>query len=160
MVIVWLVVEQVPQAGCRGGCRRSASPDPCRRAGDLWAAEADRPGPSDFCGLQAQITRHLVIDGEALVIPRDTDDGLRVQVLPPEHLDESRSSIGGDGLLIVSGVEFDAKGRRAACHVLLERPLSAWQPYAPAVRIDAAAVLHVVHPIGAPWHPSMRRSAS
>lgn len=119
------------------------------RAFDEWAAEADWHGQSDFWGLQALIARHLVIDGEALVIMRDTDEGLRLQVLPPEHLDESKSIVGDDGRVIVSGVEFDAEGRRGAYHVLPERPATNWQSYAPPVRIEAADVLHVVHPLGA-----------
>lgn len=119
------------------------------RAFDAWAADADWHGQSDLYGQQALIVRHLAVDGEALVILRDTDEGLRVQVLPPEHLDESKSVVRADGSVIVSGVEYDAQGRRVAYHILPERPSSQWQAYAPSVRVDAADVLHIVHPLGA-----------
>ncbi|WP_191569051.1 phage portal protein [Paracoccus yeei] len=119
------------------------------RAFDAWAADADWHGQSDFWGLQALIGRHLAVDGEALVLLRDTDEGLRLQVLPPEHLDESKSIVGSAEQVIVAGVEFDAQGRRVAYHILPERPATNWQQYAPAVRVDAADVLHIVHPIGA-----------
>ncbi|MFC3629866.1 phage portal protein [Paracoccus angustae] len=119
------------------------------RAFDAWASDADWHGQSDFWGLQALISRHLVVDGEALIILRDTDEGLRLQVLPPEHLDESKTIIGAGGSVIVSGVEYDATGRRVAYHILPERPAASWEQYAPAVRVDAADVLHVLHPIGA-----------
>lgn len=119
------------------------------RAFDAWAADADWQGQSDFWGIQALVGRHLIVDGEALVILRDTDEGLRVQVLPPEHLDESKTIVGANGSVIVAGVEFDARGRRVAYHILPERPATNWQAYAPPVRVDAADVLHIVHPLGA-----------
>lgn len=124
---------------------------------EAWADDADHAGRTDWWGLQRDIARHIVVDGEALVLLRDGPDGLRLQVLPPELLDESKSGTLSDGREIVQGVEFDAEGRRVAYWVLPQKPASIYAEYAPAVRVDAADVLHVFQPLsagqvrGVPW---------
>lgn len=114
---------------------------------ETWADDADHAGRTDFWGIQRDIARHLVIDGEALVIMHDTDAGLRLQVVPPEQLDESKSGVLSDGREIVSGVEFDVQGRRVAYWILPQKPSSIYAEYAPPVRVDAADVLHVMQPL-------------
>ena len=116
---------------------------------EAWADVADYAGRTDFWGLQRDVARHLVIDGEALVIMHDTADGLRLQVVPPEQLDEVKTATLGDGREIVSGVEFDAQGRRVAYWILPQQPSSIYAEYAPPVRVDAADVLHIMQPLAA-----------
>lgn len=126
------------------GTRRAAS-----RAFEVWADGADAAGRTDFWGLQRDIARHLIVDGEALVLIHDDADGIRLQVVAPEQLDESKTAELGGGRLIVSGVEFDAQGRRVAYWILPSRPHATFTDYAPSVRFDAADVLHVMRPLGA-----------
>jgi lambda family phage portal protein len=126
------------------GTRRAAS-----RAFEAWADQADAAGRTDFWGLQRDIARHLIVDGEALVLIHDDAEGIRLQVVAPEQLDEAKTAELGDGRLIVTGVEFDAQGRRVAYWLLPHRPHATFTDYAPSVRFDAADVLHVMRPLGA-----------
>lgn len=124
--------------------RRAAS-----RAFETWADDADAAGRTDFWGLQRDIARHLIVDGEALVIVHDDADGVRLQVVAPEQLDEAKTAELGGGRMIASGVEFDAQGRRVAYWLLPHRPHSTFTDYAPSIRFDAADVLHIMRPLGA-----------
>lgn len=124
--------------------RRAAS-----RSFESWADDADAAGRTDFWGLQRDIARHLIVDGEALVIVHDDADGVRLQVVAPEQLDEAKTAELGDGRMIASGVEFDAQGRRVAYWLLPHRPHSTFTDYAPSIRFDAADVLHIMRPLGA-----------
>ena len=119
------------------------------RAFETWAEEADAAERTDFWGLQADIARHLVVDGEALILFHGDADGLRLQVVAPEQLDEAKTTELGGGRMIVSGVEFDAQGRRVAYWILPHRPHSTYTDFAPSVRFDAADVLHIMRPLGA-----------
>lgn len=116
---------------------------------EVWAEIADYAGRTDFWGLQRDVGRHLVLDGEALIVMHNTPEGLRLQVVPPEHLDESKTTSLGEGREIVSGVEFDAQGRRAAYWILPQQPTAVYAEYAPAVRVDAADVLHIMQLLAA-----------
>ena len=75
---------------------------------DLWAEDADHAGRTDFFGLQAILARDLVVSGEALALIHDGPDGLRVQALPPELLDRSKTGVLANGRYFSQGVEFDA----------------------------------------------------
>ncbi|QFT63852.1 phage portal protein [Roseivivax sp. THAF30] len=113
---------------------------------EAWADEADHAGRTDLWGLQRGIVRHLVVDGEALVLLRDEADGLRLQVVPPAHLDRAKSVRLSDGREIYQGVEMDADGRRLAYWILPDRPSGDFAAYTPSVRVDAADVMHVFQP--------------
>ncbi|NRP70194.1 hypothetical protein ILFOPFJJ_01072 [Ensifer psoraleae] len=115
---------------------------------NTWAEESDTDARTTFWGLQADIARGLVVDGEAFVQFLDSD-GLRVRLIPPELIDESMTRELGNGGVIVQGVEFDADGRRVAYHVLSSRPHDQFATYAPPVRIDASEILHVMKPLAA-----------
>ncbi len=116
---------------------------------NLWADQADADGRTDFRGLQAEIAKALATDGEAFLQLIDTPEGLRVRHLPAELIDESMTRDLGNGRFIVSGVEFNADGTRAAYHVLPARPTDLFATAATPVRIPAAEILHIMKPIGA-----------
>lgn len=113
-----------------------------------WADVADADGRTDFRGMQAQIAQSMVIDGEAFVQVADAPDGPRLRQIPAELVDESMTVDLGGGRFIVSGVEFDADGTRAAYHVLPARPTDVFATSARPVRIPATEILHVFRPLG------------
>lgn len=119
-----------------------------QRGFDRWAAGADHTGRTDFFGLQPLMAHDLVVHGETLALFRDDGDGLQLQVLPPDHLDWTKTAMLRDGGYIANGVEHDRQGRRVAYWILPERPTSPSAGAAPSVRIAAAEVLHVFHPLG------------
>ena len=121
-------------------------------AWNLWTEEADADGRTDFNGMQADIARGLVIDGEAFLQVITTEDGPRLRLLPPELVDESMTRELAGGAVIVQGVEFDGEGRRVAYHVLPSRPQDQFATYAPPVRIPADQILHVFKPLAAGLH--------
>lgn len=98
---------------------------------DLWAdwvPEADADGRLDFYGMQALAVRSMFSDGEALarLRARRPEDGLavplQVQALEGDHLPvEDTRPLPGMGE-VVSGVEFDPIGRRAAYHLWDRHP--------------------------------------
>lgn len=116
---------------------------------NLWADSADADGRTDFWGLQADIARALVVDGEAFAQIVDSDDGPRLRLLPAELIDESMTRDLGEGRFIVSGVEFNADGTRAAYHVLPARPTDVFATTGTPVRIPAQEILHIFRPLGA-----------
>lgn len=118
-------------------------------AWNLWTEEADADGRTDFNGVQADIARGLVIDGEAFLQVITTEEGPRLRLLPPELVDESMTRELSGGAVIVQGVEFDGEGRRVAYHVLPSRPHDQFATYAPPVRIPADQILHVFKPLAA-----------
>lgn len=114
-----------------------------------WADHADADGRTDFWGLQADVVRGLVIDGEAFLHVLPGEAGPRLRLLPPELIDESMTRELGNGAVIVQGVEFDAEGRRVAYWVLPYRPHDQFASYAPPVRVPAEEILHVMKPLAA-----------
>ena len=96
----------------------SAHSDPSARAAisaavDDWAADADMAGRTDYWGLQVDIARAMVLDGEAIVLMLNTPEGLRLHQIPAELLDESETRDLGHGAYTVGGVEFDLAGGQA-----------------------------------------------
>ena len=114
-----------------------------------WADDADADGRTDFWGLQSDIARGLVIDGETFVHLITTSDGPKLRVLPPELVDESMTRELRDGSYIVQGVEFNADQVRVAYHVLPARPTDQFAAYTAPVRIPADQILHVMKPLAA-----------
>ena len=114
-----------------------------------WAETADSDGRTVFWGLQAEIARGLVVDGEAFAQIVDSDEGPRLRLIPPELIDESMTRELSGGRFIVSGVEFSADGSRAAYHVLPARPTDVFATTGTPFRIPAEEILHVFKPLGA-----------
>ena len=125
------------------GCRPNCPDEEVMRRFESWVITADYDGRTDFYGLQRILALHMVRDGEGLAILHVGDDGeLQVQVLPPEHLDESKTAQIAPRHEIFNGVEFMG-GRIVAYWILPQRPTSEFTDYAPSVRVDAADVIHV-----------------
>ena len=114
-----------------------------------WSEVADADGRTDFYGLQADIARGVVIDGECFVQVIDTEDGPCLRLIPPELVDESMIRELGNGGVIVQGVEFDRAGQRVAYWILPSRPHDQFATYAPPVRIPADQILHIFKPLAA-----------
>lgn len=115
-----------------------------------WAEKADAEGRTNFAGLQAGIVRALVIDGEAFAAIETGEDGLpSLRIIPAELVDESDTRQLADGGQVIAGIEFDARGRRVAYHVLPAGPTDVFATAGPAVRIPAESMLHIMRPIGA-----------
>lgn len=114
-----------------------------------WAIDADADGRTDFAGLQESVARSLVIDGECFIRFLTNEDGVRLQILPTEMVDESYTVELGDGRYAVNGIEFAADGRRVAYWVLPSRLTDQFGTYSAPVRVAASEILHVFRPIGA-----------
>jgi lambda family phage portal protein len=103
-----------------------------------WTEEADATGSLDFYGLQGQIVRTMLIDGECFVRlrPRLPEDRLsvpiQIEVLPAESVPEELTD---DSRRIRQGIEFSPVGARIAYY--FRAPGSA-----ETSRVPAGAVLH------------------
>lgn len=90
--------------------------------------EIDADGDSDWGGLAAIFCSEVVEAGECLSRSRmrRPSDRLfvpyQLQVLEPDHLDESLTYSLGEGRALRMGIEFDAIGRRRAYHLWREHP--------------------------------------
>lgn len=114
-----------------------------------WADVADLDGRTDWYGLQAEVARAMVIDGESFIHVAITDDGPRLRLIPAELVDESMTRELENGAFIVQGVEFDTNGKRVAYWIFPSCPTDQFSTYAPPVRLPAEDVLHVFKPIAA-----------
>lgn len=114
-----------------------------------WAENADADLRTDFWGLQADIARALVIDGEAFLQIIATENGPCLRQISSELVDESLSRELGDGAVIVSGIEFDADGIRVAYWILPDRPHNQFTSYSQPIRVGASEILHVMKPLAA-----------
>lgn len=130
-----------------------------------WTDEADANQSTDFYGVQAQVARAIMQDGECFVRVRRrrTSDGmyvpLQLQVLEADYVPLTKteetpfSSIRG-------GIEFDRVGRRVAYHMYREHPGEMYGLGGGAgltYRVPASEVFHLFRPIrpgqirGLPW---------
>ena len=114
-----------------------------------WADQADADDRTDFWGLQTEIARGLVIDGESFLQKISTSDGPKLRILPPELVDSSMTRELGNGGYIVQGVEFDANGIRVAYHILPARPTDQFASFTAPIRVPADQILHVMKPLAA-----------
>ena len=133
------------QAALVGSGPRPTTSD--QAALDRWRAWERREG---FLRKLVLMTRGMIADGEALALL----SGDRLQLLAIEQLsDESRML--GDGVELVNGLEVGADGEVVAYHIHPGRHESG--QWAPAVRVDAADVVHLYRPLaptqlrGTPW---------
>lgn len=125
------------------------------RASQLWKAwagstECHAEGMTPFSGIQHQVVRSWVTDGEVLVRrrPRRMADGLAIplqlQVLEADYFDSSKDgTTGQEGGPIINGVEHDAIGRRVAYWLYPEHPGSN-RAKGVSQRVRASDVAHIV----------------
>jgi lambda family phage portal protein len=134
-----------------------------------WTEQADYDGTSDFYGLQSIVSRSLVESGECLArfhYMKSQDDfavPLQIQLLEPDHLDESYEDRAKNGNQIRMSIEFDRRGKRAAYHVFANHPgESSLLSYdTERIRVPASEMLHIFRPLrpgqarGRPWLTSI-----
>lgn len=114
----------------------------------LWLDECDVTGNCDFYGLQALVSRQMVVDGEAFVRLTTGGDGFpRLQVL---HADQVTRDLARSDA--PDGIEHDGWGAPVAYHVLPRRT-SDWQqfpaPQQTPIRLLARDVAHIFDPLEA-----------
>lgn len=122
----------------------------------LWEAwsestECDADGQFDLAGLQRLVALTMYESGEALIRRRHRrpTDGLTVplqlQVLEPDHLDETKTGPLANGNIALLGIEFDRIGRRVAYWVHPTHPgeVGIVPRRLESVRVLATEILHV-----------------
>lgn len=124
----------------------------------VWRAWAettvcDAEGRKTLAGIEAAVTRALVMDGESIVrllrtrITPTNPIGLELQVLECDHLDRNKTG-SNNGNVVVQGVEINQRGRPVAYWLLTRHPGETWPlvpPIGPnvSVRVPADEVLHI-----------------
>jgi capsid protein len=113
-----------------------------------WGEVCDFDQRTNFAGMQSAVARSLIVDGEAFLRFIVTANGLRLQLLPAEQIDESRTADLQDGGFIVNGIEFSGSGERVAYWIMPARPADQFAAYRAAVRVPVSEILHIFRPIG------------
>jgi lambda family phage portal protein len=135
---------------------RARWPKPATQLWTDWAEdprECDHYGELDFYGLQALVARTVFESGECLirrqrVRARDNETvPVRLQVLEPDYLDNTRIGPVGNGNYCIYGVELDAAGRRAAYWLWPQHPGDVLMPMRgssfQSQRVPAEDVVHL-----------------
>jgi lambda family phage portal protein len=95
---------------------------------DAWCDYCDADGQLDFNGLMELAHRTRRESGEVIIRfrPRMPEDGfevpLQLQVLEPDHIDSTKTGPMPNGNYAITGVEFDALGRRVAYWLFPQHP--------------------------------------
>lgn len=113
-----------------------------------WWDECDADGRTNFGGLIRLAIQAMVVDGESFIVFRQRAEGLRLQLMPAEQVDESLTRELGGGAFIAAGIEFNAAGERVAYWIRPFLPTQQFETWAPPVRVDARDVLHLMRPDG------------
>lgn len=116
-----------------------------------WTDTADADGLTDFYGLQALAVRTMAVQGEAfgrmIVRPVNGQPTLQVQLLHPDQIDRALTRELDGNRRVVSGIEFDASGRRVAYHVFKNRPGDPFATSYERTRIPSDDMLHLFAPV-------------
>jgi lambda family phage portal protein len=150
--VVDSLVSNVIGAGIkpRSGVESEAVRARLHRRWRSWTDAADMDGRGDFYALQAALVRDMVVLGEALAVfsTEPATGAPQLRRLHPSQLDSSVNRRADGGGYIVSGVEFDAAGRRVAYHIRPGFPGDAYgvMPLTPD-RIPAGDVVHLFRPL-------------
>lgn len=124
----------------------------------LWQAwaettDCDADARHDLFGLQRLVMRCVVESGECLIrkVPSKSvrnDKGvvsipLKLKVLEPDYLDDSKHGVLKTGGLIVRGIEYDANGTLVAYHLFNAHSGNAFGLKLKSNRIPASEIIHV-----------------
>lgn len=132
-------------------CRATAKQKKLNEVFNAWAGtrSIDADGRLDLFGMQALVMRAVAGEGDIFIRRRRRrlEDNLpipiQLQVLEADFLDYSKDAVFKDGNRIISGIEFDALGRRIAYHMFKEHPGSDTALTRDTVRIPAEDIIHV-----------------
>ena len=117
---------------------------------DAFTDECDAEGAHSLAGLLTSIARALYLDGEAFVqlVVDPATLRLQLRLLTAEQVDATitRPALGEPAPYDVTGIRFDANGRKSGNWVLPQPPDSPCASVAPAKLIDALDVCHVFEP--------------
>lgn len=108
----------------------------------------DFDGRNNFYGQQALSISTVAEAGECLILRRRAKSSLglkvplQIQILEPDFLDTSEDRSLPDGGAIISGVEFDADGKRVAYHLFTSHPGSSLGS-TETKRVPADDVIHL-----------------
>lgn len=113
-----------------------------------WAGKkrCDFDGLLSFYGIQKLVIRTVVISGECLVIRRRSNDTLlplQLQVLEPDFIDTTKSSVSENGNYIYQGVEFTKEGRKVGYWLFKQHPGSNRKSSLTSDFVKAEDVAHV-----------------
>ncbi|MDH1472939.1 phage portal protein [Comamonas thiooxydans] len=119
-----------------------------------WVPLADYDGLLNFYGLEAKIERTRDVDGAVIIRKHIQKMGsvvpLRLQVLEIDYLDEQRSGVLSGGAEIISGIEYDKRGRRVAYYLFDRHPgdVGNWTVgrSGSSKRVPADEVIHYFNP--------------
>lgn len=120
---------------------------PKGRVAKLWKEWAedntcDFDGHFDFYGLQWHVMHTVAKSGEALVIRKYTSNGIRLQVLEGDYLDQGKNfnaMVPNEGYTI-DGINFDKDGQRTGYWIYKTNPMLY---KGVSVLVDAKDVIHV-----------------
>jgi lambda family phage portal protein len=135
---------------------------------EAWSKRCDADGQLDFYGLQCLSVRGMVTGGEMLArrvrLPKAAERvPLHIRVMEPDHLDDFRHGRMPNGPLLMQGIEFDTKGRRAAYWLYDEHPGNEIVTQLASKRVPATEITHLYEKQrqqsrGVPWAaPVVRR---
>lgn len=120
---------------------------------ERWAGstDCDADGVYDLAGLERLIALTMYESGEALVRRRwrRAEDGyavpMQLQVLEPDHLDESKIGVLENGNIVILGVELNRIGQRVAYWLYPDHPgeIGTIPRGLESRRVPASEVLHI-----------------
>ena len=133
-----------------GGAYDTMASDYLTRSFLRWADKADGSGLLRWLDLQRLVVRTVARDGECLVRFRrgaDLPDGMAMDILEADYLDENHYGIADNGNRIIMGVEVDQYSKPIAYWLWANNPADAGSGAAPwtggKVRIPASDIVHV-----------------
>lgn len=118
-----------------------------------WCKEADADNALDFYGLQSLVARSRFEAGDVFVRYRNRrlEDGLLVpvqlQIMESEQCDINYTELVSRNRQVVSGIEFDAIGRRTAYYFWSHHPGEFQNPNLSRIAVPASEVSHIYRPL-------------
>lgn len=123
------------------------------KAWDQWCKVCDYDGLLDFYGLQGKAWGTMKVDGEVLVRLRDRRTGpsivpLQLQLLEIDWLDVERNELRAGGAEVIAGIEYNARGGRAAYWLFDRHPgdVGLRATLRESQRVPADEIIHLFNP--------------